>query len=162
MSHIIFLGLGSNLGDRKANLEQALELLSKEIEILAVSSIYETAPWGYTDQPVFYNQVIKAGTCLKPLVLLALIKSTESKMGREPTFRYGPRCIDVDILFYDDLVMASVALTIPHPQLVERAFVLAPLAEIAPDLVHPTRSRTIAALMEEVGQQGIRRITEAA
>lgn len=162
MPHIIFLGLGSNLGDRRANLEQALELLSKEIEILAASSIYETAPWGYTDQPAFYNQVIKAGTCLEPMALLALIKLTESEIGREPTFRYGPRCIDVDILFYDDMVMESEALTIPHPQLLNRAFMLAPLAEIAPDLVHSANRRTIAVLLEEVDQHGIHRITEAA
>jgi 2-amino-4-hydroxy-6-hydroxymethyldihydropteridine diphosphokinase len=162
MRHVIYLGLGSNIGDRQANLEQTLGLLAEELDILAVSSIYETPPWGYADQPAFYNQAVKAGTCLKPLALLEFIKSTESGMGRIPTFRYGPRCIDVDILFYDDLVMATETLTIPHPQLSERAFVLVPLAEIAPGLVHPISGRTTTVLLGEVDQHGIHRITEAA
>ncbi len=159
---VIYLGLGSNIGDRQANLEQSLGLLAEKMDILAVSSIYETPPWGYADQPAFYNQAVKAETCLTPLALLEFIKSTESGMGRKPTFRYGPRCIDVDILFYDDLVIATETLTIPHPQLAERAFVLAPLAEIAPELVHPESGRTITALLEEVDQYGIHRIAEAA
>lgn len=159
---MVYLGLGSNIGDRRANLGQALTLLAEDLEILEVSSIYETPPWGYTDQPAFYNQAAKVGTCLKPLDLLALIQSIESNMGRMPTFRYGPRSIDVDILFYDDLIMSSEALTIPHLQLVNRAFVLAPLAEIAPDLVHPECGRTIGMLLNEVDQHGIQRIAEAA
>lgn len=162
MPHIVYLGLGSNLGERKDNLEKVITLLSEKLEILVASSVYETPPWGYTDQPAFFNQVIKSGTCLTPLALLEFIKQTEKQMGREPTFRYGPRCIDVDILFYDDLILESEELDIPHPQLTERAFVLVPLAEIAPDLVHPIYNQKISALLERVDRHGISKIMEAA
>ena len=135
---IVYLGLGSNLGDREANLSQALRLLGQRgVWVDRVSSIYETEPVGYLEQPRFLNAVCRVSTELGPEELLSLAKEVEGLLGRRPSFPNAPRPIDVDILFYEDLVMESPELTIPHPRLAERAFVLVPLAEIAPDLVHP-------------------------
>jgi 2-amino-4-hydroxy-6-hydroxymethyldihydropteridine diphosphokinase len=142
-SHIIFLGLGTNLGDRAANLQAALDLLPPRVTLLAQSPIYQTPPWGYTEQADFLNMVVKAQTGLRPQRLLRYIKKIERKVGRTATFRWGPREIDIDILFYDDLVYHSRRLEIPHPRVHERAFMLVPLANLAPDLRHPLTDQII-------------------
>jgi 2-amino-4-hydroxy-6-hydroxymethyldihydropteridine diphosphokinase len=155
MTHQLYLSLGTNLGDRLANLLNAITMLPPKINPLVRSSIYESEPWGYSDQPVFLNQVIKGNTDLEPLVLLAFLKETEVRLGRQETFRFGPRLIDLDILFYDDLVMDTPALTIPHPRIAERAFILVPLAEIAPDLPHPVLRKTIQQLKTGVDSSSV-------
>ncbi|OGO11952.1 MAG: 2-amino-4-hydroxy-6-hydroxymethyldihydropteridine diphosphokinase [Chloroflexi bacterium RBG_16_47_49] len=146
MTHIIYLSLGSNLGDRLANLRTAISLLPPKIQTQAHSSVYETEPWGYSDQPAFLNLVTKANTPLDPFDLLTFLKEIEVSIGRQETFRFGPRLIDLDILFYDDLVLDTPKLTIPHPRIAQRAFVLVPLAEIAPDLLLPGLGKTIQQL----------------
>ncbi len=151
----IILGLGSNLGDREANLASVLLELPPEVLVRDVSSIYRTTPWGYYDQPDFYNQVISASTTLTPRELLGHLKQIEKRIGRTPTFRYGPRQVDIDILFYGDQVVEEEDLVIPHPRLEERAFVLIPLQEIMPDLILPLSERPIADRVEEIGRSGV-------
>ncbi len=146
MTHTVYLSLGSNLGDRALNLQKAITNLAPKVQVEAQSSIYETEPWGYSDQPAFLNQVIKASTSLEPAELLNFLKEIEILLGRQETFRFGPRLIDLDILFYDSLVLDTAGLTIPHPRITERAFVMIPLAEIAPDLNHPIKKKTIREL----------------
>ena len=151
----IFLALGSNLEDRLVNLELAKIELSKQVTITKCSGIYETPPWGYLDQPAFLNQVLAAKTTLQPVELLQFIKSIEKNMGRVNTFRNGPRLIDIDILLFGDLVMATTDLVIPHPRMLERAFVLIPLAEIASDLLVPGSDLAIREYLKNIDPQGI-------
>jgi len=141
--HTVYLALGSNLGDRLANLKQAIVALPPQMEVSAKSSVYETPPWGYEDQPKFLNQVIKAKTYLDPEPLLKHLKRLEIALGRKESFPNGPRLIDMDILFYDDLVLNTAALVIPHPRLHERGFVLLPLMDINPELVHPINKKNV-------------------
>jgi 2-amino-4-hydroxy-6-hydroxymethyldihydropteridine diphosphokinase len=152
---MIYLGVGSNLGDRVVNLRQAKDSLAPEVQVIAVSPIYETVPWGFQDQPAFLNQVLQVSTGLSPLDLLAYLKKIEVAMGRVPTVRYGPRVIDLDILLFHDQVVCLPDLVIPQPHLEERAFVLTPLADLAPALVHPVLSLTILQLLEMVDRRGI-------
>lgn len=148
---IAYLGIGSNLGERESNCINALErLTTKGIEIIAKSSLYETKPWGMKDQPDFINMCAKAETALCPEDLLAALKGTEKEMGREEGDRWGPRLIDLDILFYDDKIVRTPDLSIPHPLIEQRDFVLIPLCEIAPDLVHPVSRKTIRELTEQL------------
>ena len=147
---IVYLGLGTNLGDRKQNINKAIGAISLKMSISKQSSLYETTAWGYTDQPNFLNQVIQVETNLSPLRLLNFLKKTEVELGRVENFRYGPRLIDIDILFYDDLIKTTSRLQIPHPRIPERAFVLVPLNEIAPGYVHPVLKKTIAELLTKL------------
>jgi 2-amino-4-hydroxy-6-hydroxymethyldihydropteridine diphosphokinase len=129
-----YLGLGSNLGERAAHLEDAISRLNELGRVVARSNMLETAPWGYADQPDFLNMVVGLETDLSPRDLLAAVKRIERDMGRTPTFRNGPRVVDIDILLYGDRRVDEPGLVIPHPRMGERAFVLEPLAEIAPEL----------------------------
>ncbi len=159
---IIYLGLGTNLGDRLANLQHAIQALPPAVKVVRASSIYETEPWGYRDQPAFLNQVLEGSTDLSPGALLHHLKGIERKLGRQPTFRYGPRLVDIDILLYGDQVLDLPELTIPHPHLGERAFVLVPLAELAPDLRHPASRRTVREMLSQLDTAGVRKISSAA
>jgi 2-amino-4-hydroxy-6-hydroxymethyldihydropteridine diphosphokinase len=143
MDHIVYLSLGTNLGNRAANLKQAISLLPPQMTVKAKSKVYETPPWGHTDQEQFLNQAVKTTSYLEPEKLLKHIKRLEVAMGRKASFRYGPRLIDIDILFYNDEILKTPALTIPHPHLHERGFVLMPMMDIAPDLVHPVMKKSI-------------------
>ena len=159
-THTIYLALGSNLGDRRANLAAALQRLRDAVEISAVSSVYETEPVGFADQPRFLNMALLGHTALSPEALLAYVKSIEATLGRQPTFRNGPRPIDIDILFYDGIRHEQEHLTIPHPRLAERAFVLAPLAEIAPDVVDPLSGKSAQELLQGVSQEGVQKLED--
>ena len=150
MSECVYLALGTNLGDRVEHLRAALQALLPLVEIQAASPVYETPPWGYTDQPAFLNMVVQAATERLPADLLRELKRVEVELGRQPNFRYGPRLIDLDILFYGGQVIDQDALVIPHPRLHERAFVLVPLADLAPNLLHPLLGKTVRELLASV------------
>jgi 2-amino-4-hydroxy-6-hydroxymethyldihydropteridine diphosphokinase len=152
--HTIYLALGANLGDRRASLRDAVERLRAGVTVEHMSSVYETEPAYMLDQPRFLNMVLRGRTALDPHALLALLKRIERDMGRAAGPRYGPRVIDLDILLYNSLALAAADLTIPHPRMAERPFVLGPLAEIAPDLVPPGWNRSIGALAEVVRGNG--------
>jgi 2-amino-4-hydroxy-6-hydroxymethyldihydropteridine diphosphokinase len=150
-----FLGIGSNLGNKRANLDRAVELLASNprIDIVAVSTFYETAPVGYSDQPDFLNGVLMIETDLSPHELLTAILETENQMGRKRTIRWGPRVIDVDILLYDAEKVDQDGLQIPHPRMMERRFVLEPLAEIASDLVLPDGRTALQAFQDLLAKE---------
>ncbi|MFC1978712.1 2-amino-4-hydroxy-6-hydroxymethyldihydropteridine diphosphokinase [Chloroflexota bacterium] len=144
----VYLGLGSNLGDRESNLLDAIERLGEKVVVQQISSPYDTEPVGYADQPRFLNAVVKADTKLTPDDLLKFLKKIEVELGRTSSFVNGPRLIDIDILLYDDVVVDTPLLTIPHPRYTERAFVLVPLAKIAPEVVCPVRHKTLKELAD--------------
>jgi len=145
---IAYIGIGSNLGDREANCIRAVrEIASRGITVKRQSSLYETEPWGVKDQPGFINMVIEIETGLGPERLLELLKMVERDIGRQDTYRWGPRVIDLDILLYNDLVINTPELQIPHPLMDRRDFVLRPLSEIAPDKVHPLLKKTVKELL---------------
>ena len=154
---IITLALGTNLGNRPGNLLAAIAALPPAVTVLEQSPVYETLPWGVTDQPDFLNMVIKGETHLLPQDLLKSLKELEIRLGRIPSIHYGPRKIDIDILFYGDLILNTPELTLPHPHLHERAFVLIPLADLAPEQTHPGFGRTIRELLAEVDTAGVKR-----
>lgn len=151
MEEEVFLLFGSNLGDREAIMDQAAWELYLELgEPVLRSSLYETAPWGIAEQGPFLNRVIAYHTPLRPVRILELIIDIEKKLGRQRFDKWGPRIIDIDILFYGNIVYESPELQIPHPHLHERRFTLAPLNEICPDLVHPIFDKTIRQLYNEL------------
>lgn len=153
----VYLALGTNLGERSRNLVQACRSLKEFVTVTRSSHIYETPPWGVTDQPLFLNQVLEVTTVLSPQELLAAVKKIETEMGRVPTVRYGPRLIDIDILVYGCHEVSSNELTIPHSSMAERAFVLVPLAELVPDLVPPGVSGlSVQEMLQKVDAKGIR------
>lgn len=154
MNHV-FLGIGTNLGQRRLNLQRAISGMAAGVTITAVSPLYETPPWGMTEQPHFLNLCLAGRTSLSPPALLAFAKNLEVEMGRQPAERWGPRLIDIDLLFYDNLVIDDEHVTVPHPRLHERAFVLAPLADIAPYFVHPLRGLTVMQMAAAVDMVGV-------
>ncbi len=150
MTNTVILGLGSNLGDRESNIQFALEKLENYgSEILSTSKIIETEPYGFTDQPEFLNCAAIIKTCKPPLELLDTCKRIETEVGRIKTVHWGPRVIDLDILFYNDIVMQHDRLTIPHPELHKRKFVLDSLLEICPNMMHPVLKTTIRNIYNE-------------
>ncbi len=149
MHDSIYLGLGTNVGERRANLRTALDYLNQLVTITGVSSIYETDPVGYADQPRFWNIVAAAQTTLTPVDLLEQMIAIEKRMGRERTFRNAPRIIDIDILLYGAAVLNEPDLELPHPRMTERAFVLVPLVEIAPNLADPLTGKLYSDMLRE-------------
>ena len=153
----MYLGLGSNLGDRMDNLLQGLRILGSRINLTRVSSIYESEPWGYADQPAFLNCVCEGVTSQTSQQVLSILKDAESLVGRKPTFPGGPRVFDADLLFHAQLVVDGPDLQVPHPRLAERVFVLLPMAEIAPNFVHPLMGKDVKELLAEAkGREGVR------
>jgi 2-amino-4-hydroxy-6-hydroxymethyldihydropteridine diphosphokinase len=148
----VFIGIGSNMGDRLDNLASAASLLAQECEIKQISSVFETGPEGYVAQPDFLNCVVKGETGLTPLELLDELKSIEKIIGRIPSFRNAPRTIDLDILFYGDKVINQQGLEIPPPRLHERAFVLVPMVQITPQFIHPALHKTMQQLLSELAK----------
>jgi 2-amino-4-hydroxy-6-hydroxymethyldihydropteridine diphosphokinase len=146
-----YIGIGSNVGDRRGNCLKAVDLLRQDGQtILKSSPLHETEPWGVKDQPPFINMVIEIETALAPQALLDLLKKTEKDMGRVYTRHWGPRVIDLDILLYGDLVITEEKLKIPHPGMHERPFVLEPLAEISPEIIHPVLLKKIRELLRDL------------
>ena len=154
----VLLGVGGNLGDRLAHLRRGVALLAPEVSVAAASALYESAPWGVTDQPPFLNAALRVETRLSPHDLLAKCKAVEAAAGRTPGRRWGPRVLDLDILLYGDLRLDDEALTLPHPRIAERGFVLRPLADLAPEIVPPGWERSVAAALAEIGEEGLRRV----
>ncbi|GAB4432977.1 MAG: 2-amino-4-hydroxy-6-hydroxymethyldihydropteridine diphosphokinase [bacterium] len=149
---VSYIGVGSNLNEPTKNIERARELLlsNSGINFIKSSSLYETSPWGVEDQPNFVNAVWQIETELTPTALFLILKNIESSMGRKRCIRYGPRIIDLDILFYDNLIYQDLNLTIPHPKLQERSFVLFPLCEVSPDLIHPLLNKGVSFLKDQL------------
>jgi 2-amino-4-hydroxy-6-hydroxymethyldihydropteridine diphosphokinase len=147
--HEVYIGLGSNLGDRVAHLREAVHRLGSLIQIEQVSQLYVAAPLGYVQDDAYINAVLYGKTTMTPMDLLGMMQSIEAAMGRRPGVQFGPRPIDLDLLFYDAIQMETYKLTIPHPRLAQRAFVLKPLADIAPDLMHPVLYYTISELLAD-------------
>lgn len=146
----VYFSLGSNLGDRLATIKKALRMLESQVDVSSVSSVYETEPWGLKNQPRFLNLVCAGHTDLTPDGLLDFLQAIERRLGRQATVRFGPRRIDIDILFYSNEVLNNSRLQIPHPRLQERAFVLYPLAEIAPEMRHPETGETVRAMLADL------------
>ncbi len=159
MSGGVWLGLGSNVGDRMGNLAAAIEGLEREgVPVLRVSGVYETAPRDFLDQPAFLNCVAETDAVMEPDAMLRAALKVEKAMGRVREVAKGPRVIDIDILFYRDRLVRVDGLEIPHPRIAERRFVLEPLAELAPGLLHPVLGRTVAELLDGVRDQEAVRI----
>lgn len=146
----VFLGLGTNMGNREANLKEAVAKIGESIgEILNVSSVFETEPWGFDAELNFFNMAVEVETSHTPSGVLGAILMIEAQLGRIRTAKqYSSRVIDIDILFYEDLIMDEIALKIPHPLLSSRKFVLVPLNEIAPEFIHPVLKKSVGALLK--------------
>ncbi len=150
-SNTVYIGLGSNLGKRLDYIKKAIDFISglNSTSIDAISSIYESEPYGNFDQPKFLNCVLKLNTTIEPLNLLIKLKNIEKNMGREKSKRWNPRIIDIDILLYNDLIMDSPKLKIPHPDLLNRDFVIKPLLELDESIVHPVKNKKISELVKD-------------
>jgi 2-amino-4-hydroxy-6-hydroxymethyldihydropteridine diphosphokinase len=148
---IVYIGIGSNLGDRQKSCLRAIELLQERgIVVTKKSSLYETEPWGYKDQPQFINMAIEGETEFNPKELLMVLKNIEREIGREESLRWGPRKVDLDILLFDTIILTEDSLEIPHPLLHKRDFVLKPLCEIASDIHHPLLKMSISDLLQQL------------
>lgn len=156
----VLLSLGTNLGERRQNLRWAVTELGQKMGVTAVSPVYETEPWGKTDQPQFLNMCLVVTTDQSPRQLLTTIKQIEQDLGRTETYRWGPRLIDIDIISYDDVVVAEKGLNIPHARLAERAFVLAPLADVAPDWLHPITGKSVVEMLNAVYSTAVHQLPE--
>lgn len=146
----VLIALGANLGDRRARLAEAVAALRADVTLYALSRLYETTPMYVADQPAFLNMAVRGRTALAPLALLDRLKEIELALGREATYRNGPRAIDLDILYHGERIVADDRLTIPHPRIAERAFVLVPLMDIAPDWTDPARGESVRAMHDAV------------
>lgn len=152
----VYLLLGSNVGERWQNLLQAQKLIEEKCgKVSLESAVYETEAWGLTDQNSFYNRAIMINTVLEPVELLAILKQIEQYVGRTETVKWGPRVIDIDILFYRNITIDTETLKVPHPYLQDRKFTLVPLNEIAPELLHPIMLKTVQQLLEECTDKSI-------
>jgi 2-amino-4-hydroxy-6-hydroxymethyldihydropteridine diphosphokinase len=149
----IYLALGSNVGDSRGHIHQAQQLLAAKLSNLKTAPLYSSKAVGYTDQPDFLNTAVSATTDLAPPDLLKLVKAIEQQVGRTASFHWGPREIDIDIIFYNDLVLKTDRLTIPHPAFAERDFVLCPLADLNPSLIDPVSGQTIATLVAKLSDK---------
>lgn len=161
MTNYIFLGLGTNLGDREAWLQKAIEAIRKSVgKIDSYSDIYETDPWGFQSESKFLNMVIRVGTELKPSVLLKRLLVIEGRLGRiRESDQYESRTIDIDILLYGNVIINKPELVIPHPMIRDRRFVLVPLCDIAPEMIHPVLKKTFATLLKECSdEREVRRV----
>jgi deoxyguanosine kinase len=159
--HICYLSLGSNLGNREEHLENARRMLQEQgLVFLAVSPLYQTEPWGFETSMYFLNQVIKAGSDISAGELFRIITDVENCLGRVRSDggAYENRVIDIDILFYDDMILNSTQLEVPHPRIAERRFILEPLASISPEMVHPLLKKTIRDLLDECNDKGLVKI----
>lgn len=160
-THLVYIAAGTNLGNRLENLQFAAQLFTPTVKILRSSRVYQTEPWGYEEQADFLNLVWEAETSLTPDSLLGFLKSIEKRMGREKTVRYGPRIIDLDILLYDQAILESERLTVPHAQLPNRRFVLAPLCDLIPDGIHPQTQSSFGELLEALPMSACEVVSES-
>ncbi len=159
---VVFLSLGSNIGDKKNNLKKTIETIStySDITLIASSSFYETPPVGYEKQDKFLNCVVKIKTSLDVFLLLDILQKTEKKIGRKETFKWGPRVIDIDILFYDNVIINKDNLVVPHPHLHNRGFVLLPFAEIDKDFIHPVLNCSIGEILLNLPENEVKSIVK--
>lgn len=150
--HKAYISIGSNIGDKKKNIEESIERIKniKEIRVSKISTLIETAPWGVEDQEEFLNGAIEIDTILSPKELIRTLLKIESDMKRERILRWGPRIIDLDVIFYDDLISSDEEIILPHPRMEERLFVLEPLNEIAPYMLHPIRNKRVFELLSDI------------
>lgn len=162
MEEKIFIALGSNLGDREANVREAVRLAGEGggLTVVKISPLYESEPWGQEDQPRFVNAVMEARSELPPVELLKYLKGIEAEMGREKAEKWGPRIIDLDIIFYGARVVKDEHVEVPHPRAHERAFVMVPLSDIAPWFIDPLSGAPVSELAERLGKEGLRRMEE--
>jgi 2-amino-4-hydroxy-6-hydroxymethyldihydropteridine diphosphokinase len=157
----VYIALGANLGDRRANLVAALQAMAPDVKVKAVSALYESEPQPPAPPPAYLNAAARVATELEPEALLAYLKQIEHDLGRRPSERWAPRPIDLDIVLYDDRVLETAALRIPHVQLPKRNFVLCPLLDLDPNLKHPVTGERLDVILKRVGEEGLVRVEDA-